>query len=95
MDTAGTVASFPADGGCEQLMDLGFVDWIEGFVFYGDVGCGKTRMAIVFGTCWRARDENRLDAELRTIGRARLLVIDELGYLLIDIDGARLLFESS
>ncbi len=41
----------------------------------------------------RARDENRLDAELRTIGRARLLVVDELGYLPIDIDGARLLFQ--
>ena len=41
----------------------------------------------------RARDENRLDAELRTIGRARLLVIDELGYLPVDIDGARLLFQ--
>ena len=41
----------------------------------------------------RARDENRLDAELRAIGRARLLVIDELGYLPIDIDGARLLFQ--
>ena len=35
----------------------------------------------------------RLDAELRAIGRARLLVIDELGYLPIDIDGARLLFQ--
>lgn len=43
--------------------------------------------------CWRARDENRLDAELRAIGRARLLVIDELGYLPIDIDAARLLFQ--
>ena len=41
----------------------------------------------------RARDENRLDAELPTIGRARLLVVDELGYLPIDIDGARLLFQ--
>ena len=30
---------------------------------------------------------------LRAIGRARLLVIDELGYLPIDIDGARLLFQ--
>lgn len=41
----------------------------------------------------RARDENRLDAELRAIGRARLLVIDELVYLPIGIDGARLLFQ--
>ena len=39
------------------------------------------------------KQNNRLDAELRAIGRARLLVIDELGYLPIDIDGARLLFQ--
>lgn len=39
------------------------------------------------------RHRGRLDAELRAIGRARLLVIDELGYLPIDIDGARLLFQ--
>ncbi len=31
--------------------------------------------------------------DLGAIGRARLLVIDELGYLPIDIDGARLLFQ--
>ena len=37
----------------------------------------------------RARDKNRLDAELRAIGRARLLVVDELGYLPIDIDGGQ------
>ena len=67
------MASFPADWGREQLMDLGFVDRVM-----------RLR---------RARDENRLDAELRAIGRARLLVIDELGYLPIDIDGARLLFQ--
>ena len=107
------MASFPADWGREQLMDLGFVDRAEDLVLYGDVGCGKTHMAIATGmlACERgmpvrfftasslvmrlrrARDENRLDAELRAIGRARLLVIDELGYLPIDIDGARLLFQ--
>lgn len=107
------MASFPADWGREQLMDLGFVDRAEDLVLYGDVGCGKTHMAIATGmlACERgmpvrfftasslvmrlrrARDENRLDAELRTIGRARLLVVDELGYLPIDIDGARLLFQ--
>ena len=74
-------------------------------MLYGDVGCGKTHMAIAtdmlvcergmpvrFFTASslvmrlrRARDENRFDAELCAIGRARLLVID--------IDGARLLFQ--
>lgn len=41
----------------------------------------------------KAKSENRLDQELKTIGKADLLVIDELGYLPIDIDGARLLFQ--
>lgn len=86
----------------------------EDLVLYGDVGCGKTHLAIAIGmlACQRmipvrfftasslvmrlrkAKDGNRLDAELKSIGRAGLAVIDELGYLPIDIDGARLLFQS-
>ena len=41
----------------------------------------------------RARDEGRLDRELARIGHADLLVIDELGFLPLDADGARLLFQ--
>ena len=41
----------------------------------------------------RARDEGRLDRELAQIGRAELLVVDELGFLPLDADGARLLFQ--
>ena len=41
----------------------------------------------------RARDDGGLDRELSRIGRAELLVIDELGFLPLDIDGARLLFQ--
>lgn len=41
----------------------------------------------------RARDEGRLDHEASQIGRARLLVVDELGFLPLDADGARLLFQ--
>jgi DNA replication protein DnaC len=41
----------------------------------------------------RARDDGRLDAEMARIGRARLLVIDELGFLPLEEDGARLLFQ--
>ena len=104
---------FPADWGRGQLESPGSVDRAEGLVLYGDVGCGKTHLAIAIGVlaCQRmipvrfftasslvmrlrkAKDENRLDAELRTIGRAGLAVIDELGYLPIDIDGAGLLFQ--
>lgn len=41
----------------------------------------------------RAKEEGRLDRELSQLGRARLLVIDELGFLPLDPDGARLLFQ--
>ena len=41
----------------------------------------------------RAQQENRLDRELAAIGRTPLLVIDELGYVPIDEDGSRLLFQ--
>ena len=40
-----------------------------------------------------ARDDGRLDREAALIGKARLLVIDELGFLPLDADGARLLFQ--
>ncbi|MBM6989339.1 MAG: ATP-binding protein, partial [Olsenella umbonata] len=40
-----------------------------------------------------ARDEGRLERELAQIGRAELLVVDELGFLPLDADGARLLFQ--
>ena len=105
------MAAFPTDWGREQLVSLEFIDRAEDLVLYGDVGCGKTHLAIAIGTlaCRRgipvrfftasglimrlrkAKTENRLDQELKTIGKADLLVIDELGYLPIDIDGARLL----
>lgn len=41
----------------------------------------------------RAKDEQRLDKELASLARNRLLIIDELGYLPIDTEGARLLFQ--
>ena len=41
----------------------------------------------------KAKTENRLDQELKTIGKADLLVIDELGYVPIDEEGSRLLFQ--
>lgn len=41
----------------------------------------------------RAKDEGRLDKELALIAKNQLLVIDELGHLPIDSEGARLLFQ--
>ena len=42
----------------------------------------------------KAKDDNRSDAELKSIGRAGPVIIDEPGHLPIDIDGARLLFQA-
>jgi hypothetical protein len=41
----------------------------------------------------RAKDAGRLDKELTALAKNQLTVIDELGYLPIDADGARLLFQ--
>ena len=41
----------------------------------------------------RAKQENRLDRELAGIGKARLLIIDEFGYMPVDEEGSRLLFQ--
>jgi DNA replication protein DnaC len=40
----------------------------------------------------RACDEGRLTRELAWIGHADLLIVDELGFLPLDTNGARLLF---
>lgn len=41
----------------------------------------------------RAKDEGRLDRELATLAKYKILAIDEFGYLPIDTEGARLLFQ--
>jgi len=41
----------------------------------------------------RAKDEDRLDKELASLAKNQLLAIHELGYLPIDTEGARLLFQ--
>lgn len=42
----------------------------------------------------RAKRDNRLDGELAQIGKARLVILDELGYPPIDEEGSRLLFQA-
>ena len=89
------MAAFPTDWGREQLASLEFIDHAEDLVLHGDVGCGKTHLAIAIGTlaCRRgipvrfftasglimrlrkAKTDNRLDQELKTIGKADLLII--------------------
>ena len=42
----------------------------------------------------RARREHRLEALLADLSRADLLIVDELGYVPLDVEGARLLFQA-
>ena len=41
----------------------------------------------------KAKQDNRLEKELTNLAKHQLLAIDELGYIPIDIEGARLLFQ--
>ena len=91
-----TNLKMPADWGRAQLENLDFVAGCEDLVLYGPVGTGKSHLAIATGLLMRlrrAQQENRLDRELASIGKARLLIIDEFGYLPIDEEGSRLLFQ--
>lgn len=63
------------------------------------LACQSARAARLFtapslvGRLRRARDEGGPGRELAQIGRAELPVVDELGFLPLDADGARLLFQ--
>lgn len=105
--------NWPPDWGRGQLTSFEFITKKENLVLYGDVGTGKTHLAIAVGyaACQagyqvkfttaaalvaqlrHAQAQGRLDRELASIGRNDLLIIDELGYLPIDGQGARLLFQ--
>ncbi|WP_160271616.1 ATP-binding protein, partial [Staphylococcus aureus] len=101
------------DYGRQPLVDLDFLEQAQNLVLYGDVGTGKTHLAIALAAAAcnqgyraryfttaalvmhlrRAKDDNRLDKELPALARNQLLVLDEFGYLPIDAEGARLLFQ--
>jgi len=108
-----TAIHFPPDYGKQPLMDLEFIDRAQELVLYGDVGTGKTHLAIApaaaacnqgyraryFTTAGlvmhlrRAKDDHRLAKELAMLARQHVLILDEFGYLPIDAEGARLLFQ--
>lgn len=108
-----TALALPSGYTREQLTDLEFITKAENLVLYGDVGTGKTHLAIALAVeacnrgmrarffttaalvmhLRRAKNEGRLDRELAILSKFDLLVIDEFGYLPIDTEGARLLFQ--
>ena len=87
--------------GCEDLVLYGPVGTGKSHlaIAIGRLACergGPVRCFTATGLLMRlrrAQQENRLDRELASIGKARLLIIDEFGYLPIDEEGSRLLFQ--
>ena len=73
--------------------DWSAVSWPEGMGRESLLGGGFFTASSLVMRLRRARDDGRLDREAAIIGKARLLVIDELGFLPLDADGARLLFQ--
>ena len=49
--------------------------------------------ASLIGVLRHTQENHRLERELATIAKTGLIIIDELGYLLIDQQGARLLYQ--
>lgn len=90
---------FPTDYGREALISLDFTGKTHMATALAAAACRKGIPARFFTTSAlvmqlrRAKEEQRLDKELAALARNRALIIDELGYLPIDTEGARLLFQ--
>ena len=83
-----TPIRFPVDYGRGQITTLDFIAGHDDLVLFGPPGTGKTHLAIALG-----RNACRKGIPARYFTRTPLLVIDELGYVPIDEDGSRLLFQ--
>ena len=90
--------SFPEGYTAEDLMGLGFIDRAQDFVFYGQTGRGKTHLAIAIGVAAASSGKT-----VRFFTAAELVMaltmansagaLDQFGYVPLDINGARLLFQ--
>ena len=104
---------FPTSLTTDSLMDLAFVPRRENLILYGNVGAGKTHLAIATGVAacdagfrtrfWRtatlvnalvdAQREKRLTQFLKQFEKLDLLICDEWGYVPLDSNGTKLLFQ--
>ena len=82
---------FPDGWGLGEMRGLSFVDAAEDLVFFGKTGRGKSHASIGLGMA--AVADGTLDRVLADVARARLVILDEFGYVPFDVDGARLLYQ--
>lgn len=64
------------------------------------IACAKNRYSTYFISCHelisqlkKAHSENRLDIRIKNYSKYKVLIIDEIGYLPIDIDAANMMFQ--
>jgi len=104
---------FPNALSPDDLINMNFVPRHENLILYGNVGAGKTHLAIAMGieACnmgfqtkfWRtpalvnslveAKYRGELSLFMRQFDKLDLLICDEWGYVPIDSDGSKLLFQ--
>jgi DNA replication protein DnaC len=103
---------FPASLTADDIIDCVFVPRRENLILYGNVGAGKTHLAIATGIAacdagfrtryWRtatlvnalieAKNKGELSLFMKQFDKLDLLICDEWGYVPIDSDGSKLLF---
>jgi DNA replication protein DnaC len=104
---------FPASLTADDIMDCTFIPKRENLILYGNVGAGKTHLAIATGIAacdagfrvrfWRtptlvnalieAKNNGELSLFMKQFDKLDLLICDEWGYVPIDSDGSKLLFQ--
>ena len=104
---------FPKTLTADDIMEVSFVPRRENLILYGNVGAGKTHLAIAAGMAacnagyrtrfWRTANLVNALVEAKVAGclgmfmkqfdKLDLLICDEWGYVPLDSDGTKLLFQ--
>jgi DNA replication protein DnaC len=104
---------FPENLSVNEIINAEFVPRKENLILYGNVGAGKTHMAIATGisacdkgfktkfyrtatlvnALTEAKNNGELSKFMKQIEKCDLLICDEWGYVPVDKDGTKLLFQ--
>jgi DNA replication protein DnaC len=104
---------FPSTLSPEEVLTAAFIPRRENLILFGNVGAGKTHLAIAIGVAacdagyktrfWRtpmlvnalteAKRQGVLSHFMKQFEKLDLLICDEWGYVPIDSEGAKLLFQ--